>query len=133
MAELNEKQKRFVEEYCIDYNATQAAIRAGYSPKSAEVTACRLLRNAKICEAIDQKRVKIAEKAELSAEWVLRELARNHELAKGIGELAASNKALELIGKHLGMFKDKVEMTGENGAPLNVIFNIPRPKKGEKS
>lgn len=49
---LTDKQKRFCEEYLIDLNATQAAIRAGYSPKTAEQTASRLLRNVKVQEYI---------------------------------------------------------------------------------
>lgn len=49
---LTPKQKRFCEEYLIDLNATQAAIRAGYSPKTAEQTASRLLRNVKVQEYI---------------------------------------------------------------------------------
>lgn len=46
------KQKSFVQEFVLDFNATQAAIRPGYSERSAEVTGFRLLRNAKICEEI---------------------------------------------------------------------------------
>ena len=49
---LTDKQKRFCEEYLIDLNATQAAIRAGYSPKTAEQTASRLLRNVNVQEYI---------------------------------------------------------------------------------
>lgn len=49
---LTDKQKRFCDEYLIDLNATQAAIRAGYSPKTAEQTASRLLRNVKVQEYI---------------------------------------------------------------------------------
>ena len=52
MAKLTEKQKRFVAEYLIDLNATQAAIRAKYSPKTADVQGVRLLGNVKVQEAL---------------------------------------------------------------------------------
>jgi phage terminase small subunit len=51
-AKLTAKQARFVEEYLCDLNATQAAIRAGYSPKTATVQGSRLLTNAKVAAAI---------------------------------------------------------------------------------
>ena len=52
MARLTPKQRRFVEEYLVDLNATQAAIRAGYSKKTAEVQGCRLLSNVKVARKI---------------------------------------------------------------------------------
>ena len=108
---MNAKQQRFVEEYLIDLNATQAAIRAGYAKRSAEVAGCRLLRNDKIAAAIDKARAKQAEKAEISAQWVLDQLIANHHKALQLDQLPASNKALELVGKHLAMFTEvnKVE------------------------
>jgi phage terminase small subunit len=51
---LTPKQARFVEEYLVDLNAKQAAIRAGYSPKTAEVQGCRLLRNVQVAAAIQR-------------------------------------------------------------------------------
>ena len=73
---LNDKQKRFCEEYMIDLNATQAAIRAGYSKKTAYSIAERLLRNVDIQGYLVDKRKKIADKLEISQERVLKELAR---------------------------------------------------------
>ena len=55
MSNLNEKQKRFADEYLIDLNATQAAIRAGYSPRSAAEQASRLLKNVKVRAYIDER------------------------------------------------------------------------------
>lgn len=72
---LNDKQQRFVDEYGVDANATQAAIRAGYSEASAEVQGCRLLRNAKVGAEIAKRAAKRAEKLEITAERVLAELA----------------------------------------------------------
>lgn len=73
---LNLKQKTFVQEYLVDLNATQAAIRAGYSAKTAEVQGCRLLSNANIQEAI-QEAIKAREKrTEITQDRVLEELAK---------------------------------------------------------
>ena len=71
--ELTPKQERFVAEYLIDLNATQAAIRTGYSAKTAEVQGSRLLSNAKIKAAIDAGRQKTAEKLQITREMVLAE------------------------------------------------------------
>ena len=72
---LKLKQQRFVEEYLVDLNGTQAAIRAGYRPRSAKVTASRLLSKANIRTAVAEERAEAAAKAGLSVEGVLTELA----------------------------------------------------------
>ncbi len=71
---INEKQKKFCEEYIIDLNATKAAIRAGYSKRSAEVTASRMLRNANVATYIEKLRGVQMENAGLSASKVIDEL-----------------------------------------------------------
>ena len=76
MTKLTPKQERFVAEYLIDLNATQAAIRAKYSEKGAEVRGSELLRNRKVADAIAEGKKKIANKLEISAERVKLELAR---------------------------------------------------------
>jgi len=68
------KRERFVDEYLVDLNATQAAIRAGYSPKAAKSCGQRLLTFADVAAAIDARKAKRAEKVEVKAEAVLREL-----------------------------------------------------------
>ena len=73
---LNAKQTRFVEEYIIDLNATQAAIRAGYSKKTAQVQSARLLSNVMVRAVLSQKMEKRSEKTEISSERVLLELSR---------------------------------------------------------
>lgn len=74
--ELTPKQQRFVREYLIDLNAKQAAIRAGYSAKTAEVQASRLLSNAKVAAAVAKAQDKRAKRTEITADRVLREYAR---------------------------------------------------------
>ncbi|MBY5465272.1 terminase small subunit [Rhizobium leguminosarum] len=70
------KQKRFVAEYLIDLNATQAAIRAGYSKKTATVQASRLLTNAKVQEELSKQQSKVAERLEITKERIVDELAK---------------------------------------------------------
>jgi phage terminase small subunit len=72
---LNVRQERFVLEYLKDSNGTQAAIRAGYSAKGAEVHAYRLLKNAQILHKIRAVQNRTLQSLEVSVEWVLREYA----------------------------------------------------------
>lgn len=76
MSRLTEKQKRFADEYLIDLNATQAAIRAGYSPKSAEQQGSRLLSNAKVRAYIDERMAELSRRTGVTQERIIRELAR---------------------------------------------------------
>jgi phage terminase small subunit len=73
---ITAKQQKFVAEYLVDLNATQAAIRAGYSAKTAEQQGSRLLSNAKVAEAVQAGQGRIAAKLEITAEMVAAELAK---------------------------------------------------------
>ena len=112
---LTDKQKRFADEYLIDMNATAAYLRAGYnsSEAAARVSASKLLTNPNIVEYIESKQKRLSVKTEITAEWVIQEFIENHKMARELGELQASNKALENIGKHIGMFTTKIEHSGE--------------------
>jgi phage terminase small subunit len=76
MSKPTPKQQRFVEEYLVDLNATQAAIRAGYSERTARSIASQLLTKLNIQAAIQQARQKLAENAAVHAEDVVRELKK---------------------------------------------------------
>lgn len=76
MPSLTPKQELFVAEYLKDFNATQAAIRTGYSAKTAQVQGSRLLSNAMIAEAVEKGRNKLTEKAGITAQRVLEEIGR---------------------------------------------------------
>ena len=130
---MNERQRRFVAEYLIDLNATQAAIRAGYSPKTAGAIGFEHLKKPEIGAAIREAQLQRAERTEVTQDYVISRLMQNVERAMQIepvlnreglptGEYvyqgAVANTALGLLGKHLGMFADKVELTGKDGAPL---------------
>lgn len=127
MSKLTPKQRRFVEEYLVDLNATQAAIRAGYSARSADVTGSRLLANAKISTAVQAGQAARSKRTNVSQDWIIEHLRANVDEAKSALQYSASNKALELLGKHLGMFVDKVEHSGE----LPVIV-VKREKEDEE-
>jgi phage terminase small subunit len=130
---MNAKRQRFVEEYLKDLNAKQAAIRAGYSPKTAEVNGPRLLSFAEVQAAVEVAKAERAKRMQIDADWVIRKLVKNFRRAmqesevldrdgKPTGEFryegAVANRALELIGKHFGAFPEKVHLTGKDGAPL---------------
>lgn len=73
---LNEKQRRFAEEYLVDLNATQAAIRAEYSPKTAYSMGQRLLKNVEVQAAIQQAIQERSQRTEITQDMVLKELAK---------------------------------------------------------
>lgn len=179
MAKLTARQQRFADEYLVDLNGKQAAIRAGYSEKTAEGQASRLLSNVKVQHYIQKRKQERVERTEITQDMVLFELAAiafsnaadyaavvekeaTMETAEGdviplfdkdgnpvmyrtvepvlTADLTDRQKralsvikkgrdgfevkpydkirALELIGKHIGMFTDKVEVAGEINNPM---------------
>jgi phage terminase small subunit len=121
---LTPKQNRFVLQYIIDLNGTQAAIRAGYSEKTAEYQASRLLSKVKVQEAVQEALKLREERTAITADYVLTGLKKVHERCaqevpvldregNPTGEYrfdaSGANKALELLGKHLKLFTDKIE------------------------
>ena len=77
--ELTAKQQAFVDEYLIDLNATQAAIRAGYSEAGADVTGSRLLVNPKVQAEVDRRKSDRSQATQIDAAWVLKRLAAEAE------------------------------------------------------
>ena len=108
---LTDKQERFVQEYLVDLNATQAAIRAGYSPETAGAIGCENLKKPNIKARIDREMAEISARTGANQERIIRELGEI-AFAKA-GKQAYKLKALELLGKHLGLFAEKVEHEGE--------------------
>jgi len=106
---LTSKQERFVAEYLIDFNATQAAIRAGYSKKTATEQGSRLLTYVKIAAAIKAGQDRLAIQVERSAVEVLKDIQEIAKEARRDGDLKTALKGLEMEGKHLGMFTDRLE------------------------
>ena len=152
MDKLTDKQKRFVSEYLIDLNATQAAIRAGYAKKTAGSIGQENLKKPEIQKAISEAMLKRQERTELTAEEVIADLRevrdicmgrkkiRVIEVAKFEGEIntseieakmidpAGANKALELLGKHIGMFTDKMDMTSNGQTIQSGVLLMPEVK-----
>lgn len=170
MAKLTEKQKRFAEEYLVDLNATQAAIRAGYSPDTANEQGSRLLANVNVKSTVDKMIAERSRRTGINADRVIREIAKiafvnagevvdldtallmdkisDDDMAaiqsvkvKTFGEdgverevkLADKLKALELLGKHLGLFKDKLEVDGSIKAEMSALSGILKQLGGEDS
>ena len=109
--ELTAKQRMFVKEYLIDLNATQAAIRAGYSEKTAAVIGCQNLMKVNVAEAIQREVAARAERTEVTQDWVVEKIKRTVERCEGsLGEDGepfnpnALLKGTEQLGRHLRMF-----------------------------
>lgn len=117
MPKLTPKQAAFVREYLVDLNATQAAIRAGYSEKTAYSQGQRLLKNVEVQTALQDGQATKAEAAQVNAKMVLDGLRR---IAEGDGSESARVRAYELLGKHIGMFTEKIEQTG--GMRIEVVY-----------
>lgn len=171
--ELTAKQKAFVEEYLKDLNATQAAIRAGYSENSAQEIASENLTKPIIQAAVQEAMKARSERCQVTADEVIEELKqvafarvtdfaewdetsltvkpsrliknkagiesiKNTSIVKGSGsgggdDLILQNdiqvkltkdkvKALELLGKHLGMFKDSISLSGPVGQSVEILL-----------
>ena len=145
-SKLTDKQKRFIEEYLVDLNATQAAIRAGYSAKTADVQGAQNL--VKLKGFIQEEQNKRSERVQITQDEVIRRLLENADIASGkksivltqtrktdngeivgddvaqfVYEPSSVNKALELLGKHLGMFTNKVDVTTD-GKELPTVINV---------
>ena len=99
---LTPKQARFVEEYLLDGNGAQAALRAGYGPCGAKVAACRLLTRPNVKAAIDAGRHAYSEKLEITRADIVAKLLESFEMAKmmslPLGMVRASAELARLLG-----------------------------------
>lgn len=169
---LTPKQAAFVREYLIDLNGTQAAIRAGYSERTANEQAARLLANVSVSKAVADAQAERADRLEITADRVLAELAKigfadmrdvaswgetvvdedgkpvhgvklvssdklTDSAAAAISEIAETPAGLRIklhdkraalvdMGKHLGMFTEKVEHSGAIQVQSTVTFVMPK-------
>ena len=119
MGNLTAKQRAFVDEYLVDLNATQAAIRAGYSPVTADKKAPMWVGKSRerspypqIWDAVQAKMDERSRKTEITAETVLRDIVRIGRKAEEAEDYSNALKASELQGKHLKLFSDRLEVSG---------------------
>lgn len=136
---LTPKQERFVCEYLKDLNATQAAIRAGYSEKSAAQIGAENLRKPAIKEAIDAKLEELNNSAIADANETLEYLSRvlrgeevdevlrlsgSGEQSKTALRVAAKDRmrAAELLGKYYGLFVDRTAVTGDMDLSVSIDY-----------
>ena len=141
-SELTNKQQRFVDEYMVDLNARQAAIRAGYSERSAHKIGCELLTKPKVMKEIERRKQDLHKDAIMRREEVLERLTQiatgktvipiHYESTKEVDGKKSKRKttgkkapeseeqlrALEMLGKHYGLFTDKKEVSFEGA----VVF-----------
>lgn len=118
---MTEKQKRFCDEYLVDYNATQAAVRAGYSAKSAYSIGEENLRKPEIKTYIDERLEQLHNERTATAAEVMEFLT---EVMRDEGEGSVSRlKAAELLGKRFGLFTDKVAVSGSG--VVQIVDDIP--------
>lgn len=120
---LNYRQRRFVSEYATSLNGTQAVIAAGYSKKTARVTASQLLTKPNIKAAVEKLQAKRLQRIEVTADAVLQKMA---QLAFGDSEPSKPRPsdqivALTQLGRQLGLFIERREVTGQmNILSMNV-------------
>jgi len=128
---MTPKQQRFVEEYLVDLNASAAARRAGYSERTAFRSGQECMQKPAIVAAIAAKRAALSEQTGLTVSRVMADIAKVKADAMqlvtdpetGVQSMLSHKdalKALELEGKHLGAFTDRMQVSGANGGPLLV-------------
>ena len=125
-ARLTEKQRRFCEEFMVDGNGSQAAVRAGYSPKGAKERAAVLLKDEVVQGYLEELRSRLTAAHNVTTDYVMVGLKREAEDADNQGSTRVA--ALAHIGKILGMFTEKVESKVEMTEieQIQVVLVSPR-------
>lgn len=122
---MNKRQELFVTEYLVDFNATQAAKRAGYSEKTAYAKGHELLKNVEVKAAVDRKYQEMIGPREKIVRDVLTTLSEIRERGEKDSDRVAASKVL---AQHAGMLTDKVELSGKDGEA--IVFQV--VKSGDK-
>lgn len=127
---LTNKQQAFVDEYLIDMNGTQSAIRAGYSEKTANEQAARLLANVSIKAELDIRLKAAQKRRQETLDDILNELDENRlaALTAETVQSSAATTATMAKAKLLGYVIDKQEVTGKGGAPFQHNLTMIDPK-----
>ena len=145
MKKLNAKQEMFCREYLIDLNASQAAIRAGYSEKTAKEIGHENLTKPHIAEFIHELKRERAESVKIDAAWVLSQAVKLHQRCMQAEKVTLPNgdpmldpdgnpvykfehsgaaKSLEIIGKHISVKAFEGGTESQQGESLSISFNV---------
>lgn len=108
-SQLTPKQQRFVQEYMVDSNATKAAIRAGYSEKNADKIGSELLGKTRVAAAIKERQAILSKRVLVTTERVIEGLLTEAEYYGESSSHGARVSAWEKLGKHLGLFVERIE------------------------
>lgn len=117
---LTVKQRRFVEEYLVDFDGAAAVLRAGYDTRHPRSQASELLRNPAIKAAIDFITVERADEHTLKPDYVINKIRRTIEKADSDNNHSAVLRGCELLARHLGMFIERTEISGPNGDAIKL-------------
>lgn len=146
---MTPKQERFVEEYLVDLNATQAATRAGYSARNADKIGSQLLGKTRVAAAIEAAKAQLSKRVEVTLDYVVGNLVEIVERTmqrapvlefdrdkkvyvqatdadgNAIWQFDARNAvgALGLLGKRTGGFSDKHELSGDVTLTVEVVYS----------
>jgi phage terminase small subunit len=111
---LSSKQEEFCNQYLVDLNATQSAVRSGYTETTARANCGRMLADPKVKARIDELKVERIKRTQIEVDEVIDRLLRVADKSEDEGDWHASLRAIELLGKHLAMFSDKTKIQIEN-------------------
>jgi len=125
--DLNDRQRAFVQNFISGMCQQEAAIRAGYSAKSAHVTASRLLRHPKVSAALTQMRFRVAARAEMNLDDIRKMHLACYEGALADGLWGAANKAALALGKMIGAYVEKRETTLKTAGGAPIRFELVMP------
>jgi phage terminase small subunit len=117
---LTVKQRRFVEEYLIDFNGAAAVLRAGYNCKYPNRLASQMLNHPGIKAAIDQVTLERASDSVIKPDYVINKITRTIEKADAENNHSAVLRGCELLARHLGMFIERQEISGPNGDAIKI-------------
>lgn len=109
--QLTDRQERFCREYLVDLNATLAAKRAGYSSRTANEQAARLLAKDSVKARVAELQNAAAKRNDITVDEVIAMLLECYRDAKAANQHGPAVRAVELLGKRLGMFRDKIEVS----------------------
>jgi phage terminase small subunit len=114
---LTPLRQRFVDEYLVDLNAAQAAVRAGSRATRAGQAGHEILTIPDVQQAIAERAAARTERVQLSADQVIQDIRRIGQSAEQSGQFAAALKAQEMLARHLGMFNDKMQLGAAADVP----------------